>query len=118
LPRARLRRSGKPAIVWDDAKARAALVDALVGDAHRLLGHLPEQELGPRPAEAVALLALVAGQDVEPVEDSDGRWRIARRVAADWVISTVDPDARHAHRPSPAARTASGPTSWSNPTPG
>ena len=92
---------GKPAIAWDDAEARAALVDALVGDAHRLLGHLAEQELGPRPAEALALLALVAGQDVEPVEGSDGtdgRWQIARRVAADRVISTVDPDARHAHK--------------------
>jgi hypothetical protein len=28
--------------------ARAALVDALVADAHRVLGHLPEQELGAR----------------------------------------------------------------------
>ncbi|HEY4603388.1 MAG TPA: IS1182 family transposase [Blastococcus sp.] len=92
---------GKPAIAWDDAEARAALVDALIGDAHRLLGHLPEQELGPREAEAVALLALVAGQDVEPVEGgegTDGRWQIARRVAADRVISTVDPDSRHAHK--------------------
>ena len=52
-------------------------------------------------AEAVALLALIAGQDVEPVEGSDGtdgRWRIAQRVAPDRVISTVDPDARHAHK--------------------
>jgi hypothetical protein len=92
---------GKPAIAWDDAEARAALVDALVSDAHRLLGHLAEQELGPRAAEALALLALVAGQDVEPIEDSDGtdgRWQIARRVAADRVISTVDPEARHAHK--------------------
>jgi hypothetical protein len=92
---------GKPAIAWNDPEARAALVDALVGDAHRLLGHLPEQPLGPREAEAVALLALVAGQDVEPVEDSDGtdgRWQIAVRVAADRLISTVDPDARHAHK--------------------
>jgi IS5 family transposase len=92
---------GKPAITWDDAAARAALVDALVGDAHRLLGHLPEQELGVRAAEAVALLALIAGQDVEPVDDSDGtdgRWRIAHRVAPDRVISTVDPEARHAHK--------------------
>ena len=92
---------GKPAIAWTDPDARARLVDALVGDAHRLLGHLPEQQLGAREAEAVALLALVAGQDVEPAEDSDGidgRWRIARRVAADRVISTVDPDARHAHK--------------------
>jgi Transposase DDE domain/Transposase domain (DUF772) len=92
---------GKPAIAWHDPEARARLVDALVGDAHRLLGHLPEQELGPRAAEAVALLALVAGQDVEPVEDSDGtdgRWQIARRVAPDRVISVVDPEARHAHK--------------------
>ena len=92
---------GKPAITWDDKQARDRLVDALVGDAHRLLGHLPEQDLGPRAAEAVALLALVAGQDVEPVEGSDGtdgHWRIARQVAPDRVISTVDPDTRHVHK--------------------
>jgi hypothetical protein len=92
---------GKPVISWDDPEARAVLVDALVTDAHRLLGHLPDQELEPRGAEAVALLALVAGQDVEPAEDSDGtdgRWRIARRVAEDRLISVVDPDARHAHK--------------------
>jgi DDE family transposase/transposase-like protein DUF772 len=93
--------AGKPTIAWDDKQARDRLVDALVGDAHRLLGHLPEQDLGPRPAEAVALLALVAGQDVEPVEGSDGtdgHWRIARQVAPDRVISTVDADTRHVHK--------------------
>ena len=54
----------------------------------------------------MALLALVAGQDVEPAEGSDGtdgRWRIARKVAEDRVISTVDPEARHT-RKSPEAR--------------
>ena len=52
-------------------------------------------------SEAVALLALVAGQDVEPAEGSDGtdgRWQIARKVAPDRVISTVDPQTRHAHK--------------------
>ena len=94
-------RAGKPRIAWDDAEARAQLIEALVSDAHRLLGHLPEQELDPRAAEAVALLALVAGQDVEPAEGSDGtdgRWQIARKVAPERVISTVDPEARHAHK--------------------
>jgi transposase len=92
---------GKPKIAWNDKSARDQLVDALVSDAHRLLGHLPDAELEPRAADAVALLALIAGQDVEPVEGSDGtdgRWRIAQRVTSDRVISTVDPDARHAHK--------------------
>jgi hypothetical protein len=92
---------GKPAIAWDDVEAREVLIDALVTDAHRLLGHLPEVEHGPKAAEALALLALVAGQDVEAGEGSDGtdgRWRIAQRVAPDRVISTVDPEARHAHK--------------------
>jgi hypothetical protein len=46
-------------------------------------------------------LALVVGQDVEPAEGSDGRdgrWRIARKVAPDRVISTVDPQARHTRK--------------------
>ena len=50
---------------------------------------------------ALGLLALVAGQDVEPAEGSDGtdgRWRIARKVAQDRVISTVDPEARHTRK--------------------
>ena len=92
---------GKPKIAWDDEAARAALVDALVTDALNLLEHLPEQALGGQAADAVGLLALVAGQDVEPAEGSDGsdgRWRIARRTATDRVISAVDPQARHIHK--------------------
>ncbi|MET7609002.1 IS1182 family transposase [Streptomyces avermitilis] len=92
---------GKPRIAWDDEAARATLVDALVTDALNLLGRLPEQELGEKAANAVGLLALVAGQDVEPAEDSDGRdgrWRIAQRTVADRTVSTVDPDARHIHK--------------------
>ena len=96
--------SGKPPIAWDDQAAREDLVTALVGDALALLAALDIEAIekaGGKPAEAVALLALVAGQDVEPAEGSDGtdgRWRIARATAPDRVISTVDPDARHAHK--------------------
>jgi len=92
---------GKPKIAWDDEEARALLVDALVTDALRLVEQLPEQEPGGQAANAVGLLALVAGQDVEPAQDSDGsdgRWRIARRTAPDRVVPVVDPDARHIHK--------------------
>ena len=96
--------TGKPPIAWDDQTARDELVTALVNDALALLAALDVDAItaaGGKPAEAIALLALVAGQDVEPAEDSDGtdgRWRIARKTAPDRVISTVDPDTRHAHK--------------------
>ena len=77
---------------------------ALVNDALALLAgagrrnhHQARREAG-RGGRA---LALVAGQDVEPAEDSDGtdgRWRIARKTAPDRMISTVDPETRHAHK--------------------
>ncbi|MCZ2405090.1 IS1182 family transposase [Paenarthrobacter sp. Z7-10] len=92
---------GKPDIAWDDKGARDELVSALVTDALTLLGSIDAQSLDDAQQETLALLALVAGQDVEPAEGSDGtdgRWRIARKVAPDRVISTVDPQARHAHK--------------------
>ena len=95
---------GKPKIAWDDEAAREELVSTLVNDALALLAALDVDAVtaaGGRGAEAVALLALVAGQDVEPAggsDGTDGRWRIARQVAPDRVISTVDPEARHAHK--------------------
>ena len=99
-------RPGKPEIAWDDPAARDELVSALVSDALAVLAGIEEQHpdgdgLTDTGSQAVALLALVAGQDVEPAEGSDGtdgRWRIARKVAPDRVISTVDPDTRHAHK--------------------
>jgi Transposase DDE domain len=77
-----------------------------VNDATAVVAALRDRDLEERAASALALLALVAGQDVEPAEGSDGtdgRWRIARKVAEDRVVSTVDPDARHT-RKSPEAR--------------
>jgi IS5 family transposase len=89
--------AAKPAIAWDDPVAKAALVNDLVHDALALIGALEDVVLSGEQADAVGLLALVAGQDVEP-GDEDGTWRIARRVAPDRVISTVDPQARHMHK--------------------
>jgi hypothetical protein len=90
--------AGKPACDYGDAQAREALVDALAKDAHALLGVLEGRELGAELAQAAALLATVTGQDLQ--EDAAGGFRIARRVAADRVISAVDPDARHGHKTS------------------
>lgn len=87
---------GKPPCDWDDPKARDALVDALVRDAQEALGALDGHELGGPLGEAAELLGLVAGQDVE--QDDDGIFRIARRVARDRLISTVDTQARHGHK--------------------
>jgi hypothetical protein len=92
---------GKPGIDWDDPAARDALVSALVNDANAVVAALQGRELDAQAASALGLLALVAGQDVEPAEGSDGtdgRWRIARKVAEDRVISTVDPEARHTRK--------------------
>jgi IS5 family transposase len=88
---------GKPACAWDDPEARARLVSALVGDARVVLEAVQGADLDATQAEAVGLLGLVAGQDVEPGE-TEGTFRIARKVAADRVISVVDPDARHMHK--------------------
>jgi hypothetical protein len=92
-------RPGKPECAWDDAQAKQALVSGLVNDALAVLAAVADVELDAEQAEAVALLALVAGQDVEPGQ-RPGTWRIARRVAKDRVISTVDPEARHTRKTS------------------
>ena len=88
---------GKPVCAWDDPQAKGALVTGLVNDARAIIEALAEVVLDDVQADAVGLLALVAGQDVEPGEE-DGTWRIARKVAKDRVISTVDPESRHMHK--------------------
>ncbi len=94
---------GKPVIEWSDKSARDALVTGLVHDAEAVLATAQAASSSEEGADAIGLLALIAGQDVEPGEE-DGTWRIARGVAKDRVISTVDPEARHGHK-STAART-------------
>jgi IS5 family transposase len=90
-------RPGKPDCAWDDPAARDALVSALVSDALAILDAVAGVVLDDRQADAVGLLALVAGQDVEPGDEA-GSWRIVRGTAKDRVISTVDRDTRHAHK--------------------
>jgi len=101
---------GKPPVDWDDPQAKEQLVSDLVNDALAVLAELTGPDAPARDeaaADALGLLALVAGQDVEPAGDSDGtdgRWRIARKVAGDRVISTVDAQARHTRKSKSARR--------------
>src|SRR5271170_6468041 len=79
---------GKPLIAWDDAQAKVELVHGLVRDALNLLGAFGDVAEGADVHSALGLLALVAGQDVEQLDD--GTWKIARKAAPNRVISTVD----------------------------
>jgi Transposase DDE domain/Transposase domain (DUF772) len=94
----------KPQIDWDDQAARAALVDARARDARAVLEILQGRRLPTAVAQAARLVAAVVGQDLE--QGPDGGFQIARKVAADRVISVVDPQAATATRPAPAALTA------------
>jgi IS5 family transposase len=88
---------GRPPCDWDDPADVDRVISELVDDANELVWAAEDLELDQTQADAVALLALVAGQDVEP-GDGPGKWRIAERTAPDRVISTVDPDSRHVHK--------------------
>ncbi|MGI8815259.1 MAG: transposase [Pseudonocardia sp.] len=88
--------AGKPQIDWDDRAAREQLIDSRARDGFAVLAVLEGRKLDPVVTQAGALLATVLGQDLE--EGADGVFRIARRVAKDRVISTVDPRARHGHK--------------------
>src|SRR5690348_15462835 len=81
---------GKPQIDWDERAAREQLIDSRARDGYGLLALLDGRELDEPVERAARLLATVLGQDLDTGED--GVLRIARRVAKDRVISTVDPD--------------------------
>lgn len=88
---------GKPACAWDDPDGLDQLITALVNDALDVLDAVAGLPLDDAQADAVGLLALVAGQDVEPGE-GEGTWRIMRGTRPGRIVSTVDPESRHVHK--------------------
>lgn len=88
---------GKPACAWNDRADIDRVVTELVNDANLILAALDGVVLDDVQTEAVGLLALVAGQDVEP-GDSEGTWRIAQVTRPDRIVSVVDPESRHVHK--------------------
>ena len=89
--------SGKPQCSWNDQRDIDRVVTELVTDAQVVLAAVAAAQLTEVQSEAVGLLALVAGQDVEP-GDTDGTWRIAPRTAPDRMVSVHDPESRHVHK--------------------
>ncbi len=92
--------AGKPSCDWSDPQSRSNLIDGLVTDGQAVLDAVGGIDLDAGQSEAVGLLGVVVGQDVEPDPDREGRWRIARRVASDRTISVVDSQARHGRKTS------------------
>jgi hypothetical protein len=91
--------TAKPVVDWDDETAREALIDSRARDGYALLAALDGRRDLPEPViQAMTMLATVLGQDLQT--GGDGVLRIARKVAPDRVISTVDPQARHGHKSS------------------
>ncbi len=88
----------KPAIDYHDQKEKQEAISLLVTDALSLISAAEEYDLTSEQADALGLLGLVAAQDVEIVDEKEGRFRLAKKVAKDRVVSTVDPDARHVHK--------------------
>lgn len=91
------RGGAKPACAWNDPADINRVVTELVTDAHTVLDAVRDLDLSDAQAEAVGLLALVSGQDVEP-GDTEGTWRIAQRTAPDRIVSVHDPESRHVHK--------------------
>ena len=88
----------KPSCDWSDPESRSELINGLVSDALAVISAVEDANLSGEQADAVGLLGVVAGQDVEADPDREGRWRIARRVAKNRTISTADPESRHGHK--------------------
>ena len=89
--------AGKPVCDYDDPAARVALVDALAKDGAGAAGSAARARTGRRTGPGGG----AAGHRARPGPRrgaEDGVFRIARRVAKDRVISTVDPEARHGHK--------------------
>ena len=91
---------GAAAIDWSDEGQRNALLTQEVADADRVARTVDELAktltLPDEVVEAARLLARVARQDVEQLDD--GTFRIARGTAEGRIISVTDPEARHGHK--------------------
>ena len=87
---------GKPACDWDDPAAREQLVAELAADGSPASPCSTAGTWPPRSPRWRSCWPRCWARTSKTGDD--GRFRIARKVARDRVISTVDPDARHGHK--------------------
>lgn len=89
-------------IDWDDAAQQADALTRLLAEVDRLRAwvhdHVPDVEGSPPLAKALAMLAQILEQDLEPDPDGDGTRRIRRGVAKNRRISIADPEMRHGRK--------------------
>ncbi len=89
-------------IDWDNPAARHDALQKLIEDVRRLRAwideHLAAAKETPGLKEALALLAQVVEQDLEPDPSPKGGQRIKRGVARDRRISVSDADMRHGRK--------------------
>ena len=83
--------AGKPSCDWDDSQSRSGLINGLVTDGLAVLEAVKTVDLDTEQADAVGLLGVVVGQDVEPDPEREGKWRITRGVAPDRTIFSGRP---------------------------
>ncbi len=88
----------KPDIDYSDDNEKSSCITELIQDANVLISAGAELELSDSQQDAIGLLGLVAGQDVEVIDEITGRFAIAKKVARDRIISSVDPTSRHSHK--------------------
>jgi Transposase domain (DUF772)/Transposase DDE domain len=93
--RARVYVRGKAPIDWADAQARRGELDALVGTARELLVITAGDE---GCAEVRELLERIIDQDIDEEPDDGAGPAIRHGVAADRVVSMVDPEMRHGRK--------------------
>lgn len=92
--------AGKARIDWADRSARRAELGRLVEVAHKVLAATAGND---ELSETRSLLERIIDQDIEQTPVDGGGPGIRHGVAADRVISVVDPDMRHG-RKSPSKR--------------
>ena len=89
-------------IDWSDADARSKAITDVVEDVMRVVKEVQaalvtvEGSDRRRVGELCELLLRVVAQDLE--KDGKGRWRVARRVARNRMVSLTDPEAGHGHK--------------------